>query len=68
MGAVSSLMYGEMDQYIKAIVLDSPFSDFPLLCEEILSNKFFMPSIISYFLISIAKSKIMDKIPDFDIE
>jgi len=68
MGAVSSLMYAELDPYLKAVVLDSPFSDFPLLCEEILSNKFFMPGVISNFLISMAKSKIMDKVPNFDIE
>ncbi len=68
MGAVSSLRYAEMDCSIRAMVLDSPFFDFPLLCEEILSNKFLMPGVISRFLISMARDKIMDRIPNFDIE
>jgi pimeloyl-ACP methyl ester carboxylesterase len=67
MGAVSSLRYAEMDPNIKAIVLDSPFSDFPKLCEEILSNKFFMPKIISSVLISMARDRIKDKVTNFDI-
>ena len=67
MGAVSILRYAENDPNIKAIVLDSPFSNFASLCQEILSNKFFMPNVVSRFLISIARERIMDKIPEFDI-
>jgi pimeloyl-ACP methyl ester carboxylesterase len=67
MGAVSSLRYAEMDPNLKAIVLDSPFCNFPRLCEEILSNKFFIPGMVSRFLISSARDKILDKIENFDI-
>ncbi len=67
MGAVSSLRYAETDPNVKAIVLDSPFSDFPKLCEEILSNKFFMPKIISSVLISMARDRIKEKVTNFDI-
>jgi hypothetical protein len=67
MGAVSILRYAENDPNIKAIVLDSPFSNFSVLCQEILSNKFFMPSVVSRFLINMAREKIMEKIPEFDI-
>jgi hypothetical protein len=67
MGAVSILRYAESDPNLKAIVLDSPFSDFPLLSQEILSNKFFMPDVVSKFLIGMAREKIMEKIPEFDI-
>jgi pimeloyl-ACP methyl ester carboxylesterase len=67
MGAVSSLRYAEMDPNLKAIVLDSPFSDFEKLCQEILSNKFFLPSLMSKFLISMAADRIVEKVPNFDI-
>lgn len=68
MGAVSSLRYAEIDPNLKAIVLDSPFANFPKLCEEILSNKFYIPGVVSRLLISMAKNKILEKIGNFDIE
>ena len=67
MGAVSSLRYAEIDPNLKAIVLDSPFSNFPVLIQEILSNKFLMPGIFSKLLLTMAREKILDKIPEFDI-
>ena len=67
MGAVSILRYAETDPNLKAIVLDSPFSNFPVLCQNILSNKFFMPDVVSRFLIGMAREKIIEKIPEFDI-
>jgi pimeloyl-ACP methyl ester carboxylesterase len=67
MGAVSSLRYAEMDPNLKAIVLDSPFADFPKLCQEILSNKFFIPNVVSSFLISMARNQILEKVDNFDI-
>jgi len=68
MGAVSSLRYSEMDPNIKACVLDSPFSNFPKLCEEILSNKFFIPIVMSKYLISSARKRLLEKVDGFDIE
>ncbi len=67
MGAVSSLRYSEMDPNIKACVLDSPFCDFPRLCEEILSNKFFIPSVVGRFLINSARKRLIEKVEGFDI-
>ena len=67
MGAVSSLRYAEMDANIKAIVLDSPFSSFPVLCKEILSNKFYIPDIISSALLSMTRDRILERIENFDI-
>jgi pimeloyl-ACP methyl ester carboxylesterase len=68
MGAVSALRYAVTDPTIKAIVLDSPFSNFHKLCADILLNKFYMPSIISSFLINLARNKILTKIKGFDIK
>jgi len=68
MGAVSSLRYCEMDPNIKAAVLDSPFSHFAKLCEEILSNKFFIPGVMSRYLISSARKRLLEKVEGFDIE
>jgi pimeloyl-ACP methyl ester carboxylesterase len=67
MGAVSSLRYAEMDPNIKAIVLDSPFSSFPNLCGEILSNKFYIPNMVSSVLISMARDRILQRVENFDI-
>lgn len=68
MGAVSCLRYSEMDSNIKASVLDSPFSNFSRLCEEILSNKFYLPSIMAGFLIESARKRILELVEGFDIE
>ena len=68
MGAVSCLRYSVMDSNIKASVLDSPFSNFPRLCEEIISNKFYRPSIMSGFLIEGARKRILELVEGFDIE
>lgn len=68
MGAVSCLGYSEMDSNIKACILDSPFSDFPRLCEEILSDKYYIPNIMARFLISSARKLILEKIEGFDLE
>ena len=68
MGAVSSLLYSEMDQNLKACILDSPFCNFPRLCEEILSNKFFIPSVMSNLLIDSARERILEKVEGFDIK
>ena len=68
MGAVSSLLYSEMDPNLKACILDSPFCNFPKLCEEILSNKFFIPSLMSNLLIDSARKRILEKVEDFDIK
>lgn len=68
MGAVSSLLYSEMDPKIKACILDSPFCNFPRLCEEILSNKFFFPSVMSNLLIDSARKRILEKVEGFDIK
>lgn len=67
MGAVSSLRYAAMDPNIKAIVLDSPFGHFPQLCKEILSNKFYIPNVVSSILIDVARNKILEKLENFDI-
>ena len=67
MGAVSSLLYSEMDPNLKACILDSPFCNFQRLCEEILSNKFFIPSVMSNLLIDSARKRILAKVEDFDI-
>lgn len=68
MGAVSSLRYAEMDPNLKAIVLDSPFGNFSVLCEEILSNKFYIPNVVSRFLIGMTRDKILTKIKNFEIK
>ena len=68
MGAVSSLRYSEMDPNIKACVLDSPCCNFPRLCEEILSNKFYIPSVMSRYLIGSARKRLLEKVEGFDIE
>jgi pimeloyl-ACP methyl ester carboxylesterase len=68
MGAVSSLRYCEMDPNIKACVLDSPFCNFPRLCEEILSNKLFIPGVMARYLIGSARKRLLEKIEGFDIE
>lgn len=67
MGAVAALRYAEQDPNLKVIILDSPFSSFFKLSDEILSNKFFIPSVLSKILLNIAKEKILEKIENFDI-
>ncbi len=68
MGAVSSLLYSEMDPNLRACILDSPFCNFPKLCEEILSNKFFIPSLMADLLIESARKRILEKVEGFDIK
>jgi hypothetical protein len=68
MGAVSIIRYAETDPNICAIVLDSPFADFPLLCQQILNKKFFLPDMVCRFLLGVARDRIMDRIPEFDIK
>src|SRR5205085_2467326 len=38
MGAVTSLLYIRKDPSIAAVVLDSPYSDLPLLCRQLVSH------------------------------
>lgn len=38
MGAVSALLYTARKNDVKCIVLDSPFSDFPMLMEDYLNK------------------------------
>lgn len=68
MGAVSCLRYAEMDSNLKAIILDSPFCNFPRVCGEIMSNKFYIPKIFHNYLISQLRDKILSRVKDFDIK
>jgi pimeloyl-ACP methyl ester carboxylesterase len=67
MGAVSALGYAEIDSSIRAIVLDSPFCDFPRLCRNILSDRYYMPKTISDYLITLTRDRILEKTKSFDI-
>ena len=58
MGAVSSLLYGNADPDITAIVADSPFSDLPLLCEQLVASQNKDPS-------SPATAKTASRLPSF---
>lgn len=67
MGAVSALQYAAEDPNIKAIVLDSPFANFPNLCKDILFSRFCIPNMLSHVVIELAREKIMSKLKEFDI-
>lgn len=63
MGAVSVI---RNNSNIKAMILDSPFGDFEKLCDDILSNKFFLPGIVRRILIRSGQEQIKEK-AGFDI-
>lgn len=63
MGAVSVI---RNSSNIRGMILDSPFSDFEKLCDDILSNKFFLPGIVRRMLIRSGREQIKEK-AGFDI-
>lgn len=68
MGAVSALRYAETDPNLKAIVLDSPFANFPDLIKYILNERFLIPEFLSRYLFNSARERILEKIPNFDVK
>lgn len=67
MGAVSALRYAELDPNLKAIVLDSPFADFPDVVDGIMTDKLYIPRFLSKFVLSSARDTILERVSGFDI-
>ncbi len=61
MGAVTALMYGNIDPTIAGIVLDSPFSSLSLLVEELVKEKISLPGFILSTALSVVKSSVNER-------
>jgi hypothetical protein len=68
MGATTILRYASLKADIWGLVADSPFSSFPTLCEEIITDKCVMPGFLKYILLEEIRERILQSIPTFDIE
>jgi fermentation-respiration switch protein FrsA (DUF1100 family) len=67
MGAVTALLYSQKDSEIKALALDSPFSNMSKAALEISRQKSNLPSLLLKGVISIIKSQIYKRAA-FDLE
>ena len=61
MGAATTLIYAAMDRRIKAIVVDSPFSDFRKLAKEMVLNFIKLPGFLIEGAISIIGKTVKNK-------
>lgn len=59
MGAVTTLLYTQINPNIAGIILDSPFSDLKELCKELVHNFIFLPRFLFSFLFNIIKNRII---------
>jgi pimeloyl-ACP methyl ester carboxylesterase len=61
MGAATSLIYASMDSRIKAIVVDSPFSDFRKLAKEMVLNQIKIPGFLVEGALSIIGKSVKNR-------
>jgi len=61
MGAATTLIYASMDKRIKAIVVDSPFSDFRKVAKETVLNQIHVPGFLVEGAISIIGKSVFKK-------
>ena len=61
MGAATTLIYASMDKRIKAIVVDSPFSDFRKVAKETVLNQVHVPGFLVEGAISIIGKSVFKK-------
>ena len=61
MGAATTLIYASMDKRIKAIVVDSPFSDFRKVAKETVLNQVNVPGFLVEGAISIIGKSVYKK-------
>jgi pimeloyl-ACP methyl ester carboxylesterase len=61
MGAATTMFYAHSDPRIKAICMDSPFSDFKLLAKELCSRYITLPNFVLATTMSFVKNTVKDK-------
>ncbi len=61
MGAATTMFYAHSDPRIKAICMDSPFSDFKLLAKELCSRYITLPNFVLTTTMSFVKNTVKDK-------
>ena len=66
MGAVTALLHADRDPSIAGLVLDSPFSDLPKLCNELAYMYTKLPSLLVRPVLAMVASTILQK-ADLDI-